>query len=52
MPILTGIYNHWFAREAVPGCIIKSVITLLKKGGRYFGGDLDVYKPKTLLNTE
>ena len=35
VPILTIMFNHWFAQGAIPGCIIKSVITLLKKGGRH-----------------
>ena len=33
VPILTDVFNYWFAQEAFPGCIIKGAITLLKKGG-------------------
>ena len=35
MPILTDMFNHWFAQEAIPGSVTKGVITLLKKGGRH-----------------
>ena len=52
VPILTDVFNHWFAQGAIPGSITKGVITLLKKGGRHVLGDLDDYKPITLLNTE
>ena len=34
-PILTDIFNHWFAQGTIPGCITKEVIILLKKGDRY-----------------
>ena len=37
-PILTNVFNHWFAQGAIPGSITKSVITLLKKGGRHVRG--------------
>ena len=50
--ILTDMFNHWFAHGAIPGKITKSVITLLKKGGRHFRENLDDYRPITLLNTE
>ena len=52
VPILTDIFNHWFAQGAIPGSITKGVITLLKKGGRHVWEDLDNYRPITLLNTE
>ena len=51
-PILTNVFNHWLAQGAIPGSITKGVITLLKKGGRHVRGDLDDYRPITLLNTE
>ena len=51
VPILTDVFNHWFAQGAIPGSITKGVITLLKKGGRYVWEDLDDYRPITLLNT-
>ena len=35
VPILTDMFNHWFAQEAIPGSVTKGVITLLKKGGRH-----------------
>ena len=52
VPILTDMFNHWFAQGAIPGSITKSVITLLKKGGRRVWERLDDYRPKPLLNTE
>ena len=51
-PILTNVFNHWLAQEAIPGSITKGVVTLLKKGGRHVRGDLDDYRPITLLNIE
>ena len=51
VPILTNMFNHWFAQGAIPGHITKSVIPLLKKGGRYVWAELDDYRPITLLNT-
>ena len=35
VPILTDMFNHWFAQEAIPGSVTKGVITLLKKVGRH-----------------
>ena len=52
VPILTDVFNHWFAQGAIPGCVTKGVITLLKKGGQQVGEGLDDYRPLTLLNTE
>ena len=52
VPILTDIFNHWFAQGAIPGSVTKDVITLLKKGGKHVRGELDNYRPITLLNTE
>ena len=52
VPILTDMFNHWFAQGAIPGSVTKGVITLLKKGGRHVGEGLDDYRPITLLNTE
>ena len=50
-PILTDMFNHWFAQGAIPGSITKGVITLLKKGDKHVLEDLDDYRPITLLNT-
>ena len=52
VPILTNMFNHWFAQGAIPGSVTKGVITLLKKGGRHVWEGLDDYRPITLLNTE
>ena len=52
VPILTDMFNHWFAQGAIPGSVTKGVITLLKKGGKYVGECLDDYRPITLLKTE
>ena len=52
VPILTDMFNHWFAQGAIPGCVTKGMITLLKKGGRHVWEGLDDYRPITLLNTE
>ena len=52
VPILTDVFNHWLPQGAIPGSITKGVITLLKKEGRHVRGDLDDYRPITLLNTE
>ena len=52
VPILTDMFNHWFAQEAIPGSITKDVITFLKKEGRHVWEELDDYRPITLLNTE
>ena len=51
VPILTDMFNHWFAQRAIPGSVTKGVITLLKKGGMHVWEVLDDYRPKTLLNT-
>ena len=52
VPILTNMFNHWFAQGAIPGSVTKGVVTLLKKVGRHFWEGLDDYKPIPLLNTE
>ena len=52
VPILTDMFNHWFAQGAITGSVTKGVITLLKKGARHVGEGLDDYRPITLLNTE
>ena len=52
VPILTDVFNHWFAQGAIPGSVTKGVITLLKRGGRHVWEGLDDYRPITLLNTE
>ena len=51
VPILTVVFNNWFRQGSVPRRITRGVITLLRKdkGG---GGNLDNYRPITLLNTE
>ena len=46
------MFSHWFAQGAIPGCITKDVITLMKKGSRHVWEDLDDYRPISLLNTE
>ncbi len=50
--ILTDMFNHWFAQGAIPGSITKGVFSLLKKEGWHVRGELDDYRPITLLNTE
>ena len=52
VPILTDMFNHWFAQGAIPGSVTKGVITLLKKGDWHVWEGLDDYRPITLLNTE
>ena len=52
VPILTDMFNHWFAQGAIPGRVTNGVITLLKKGSRHVWEGLDDYRPITLLNTE
>ena len=52
VPVLTNMFNHWFAQGAIPGSITKGVITLLKKEGRHIRGELDDYRHVTRLNTE
>ena len=44
VPILTDMFNHWFAQGAIPGSVTKGVITLLKKGGKHVGEGLDDYR--------
>ena len=41
VPILTNVFNHWFAQGATPSSITKRVITLLKKGGKHAWEELD-----------
>ena len=48
VPILTDMFNHWFARGPIPG----SATILLKKGGKHVWEGLDDYRRITLLNTE
>ena len=52
IPILTDMFNHWFAQGAIPGSLTNGVITLLKKDGRHVWEGLDDYRLITLLNTE
>ena len=49
--ILMDMFSHWIAQGTTPCSVIKGVITLLKKGGRYVWVGLDVYRLITLLNT-
>ena len=51
VPILTDMFNHWFAQGTITGSVTKGVITLLKKGRRHFWEELDDYRLITLLNT-
>ena len=50
VPILTDMFNHWFAQGDIPGSITKGMITLLKKGGRHVWEKLENYRSLTLLN--
>ena len=52
IPILTDMFNHWFAQGAIPGSVTKGVITLLKNGGRHVWEGIDDYRPITLVNTD
>ena len=52
VPILTDMFNHWFAQGAIPGSVTKGMTTLLKNGGKHVWEGLDDYRPITLLNTE
>ena len=52
MPILTDMFNHWFAQGAITGSVTKGVITFLKKGGKHIWEGLDDFWLITLLNTE
>ncbi len=45
VPILTDMFNHWFAQGAIPGSVTKGVITLPKKCGIHVWEGLDDYKP-------
>ena len=45
VPILTDMFNHWFAQGAIPGSITKGVITLLKKGAGIFGRTSTITDP-------
>ena len=51
VPILTDMFNHWFAQGSIPGQVSKGLITLIQKKDTQ-GGELDDYRPITLLNTE
>ena len=51
VPILTDVFNHWFAQGSIPGQVSRGLITLLQKKDTQ-GGELDDYRPITLLNTE
>ena len=52
VPILTDMFNQWFAQGAILGSITKDVITLLKKGVRHVWEELDDKRSTALLNTE
>ena len=49
VPILTDMFNHWFAQGAIPGKVTKGMITLLKKVVWHFGEGIDDYRPITAL---
>ena len=51
VPILEGVFNHWFDQGAIPGQVTKGLIALLRKD-KEVGEKLDSYRPITLLNTE
>ena len=51
VPILADMFNHWFTQGSIPGQVTKGLITLLQKKDKQ-GGELDDYRPITLLNTE
>ena len=51
-PILTDMFNHWFAQGAIPGSVTKGVITLLKTSGWRVWEGLDDNRLITLLNRE
>ena len=46
MPILTDMFNHWFAQRAITGSITRGAITL-KEGGKHVWEGLDDYRPIT-----
>ena len=50
VPILTDVFNHWFAQGTIPGSITKGMIILLMKRGRHVLEGLGDYRPITLLN--
>ena len=50
VPILTYMFNDWFAQGIIIGSVINGVITLLKKGGRHVWKDFDDYRPIPLLS--
>ena len=52
VPIMTDMFNNWFAQGAIVASIIKGVITLLKKGGKDVWEGLKDYRLITLLNPE
>ena len=51
-PILTDMFNHWFAQGAIPGSVTQGVITLLKKGSKHVWEGLDEHRPITLFNKD
>ena len=52
VPILTYMFNYWFALVAIPGSVSKGMITWLKKGSKHVWVGLGDYMPITPLNTE
>ena len=52
VPILTDMFNDWFAQGAIPGSVTKGETTLPKKSGSHVWERLDDYRPITQLNTE
>ena len=41
VPILTDMFNNWFAQRTIYGNVTECVITLLKKGGKHVWEELD-----------
>ena len=52
VPIMTDMFNHWFAQGDIPGSVTNGVITFLMKGGKHVWEGLDDYRSIILLNTE
>ena len=44
VPILTDVFNHWFAQGAIIDSITRGVITLLNKVGGHVWEELDDYR--------
>ena len=44
--ILTDMFQHWFAQDAMSVCVTEGVITLMTKGGRHVWEELEDYRPR------